>query len=252
MAHYYSRDGRPTHTLQGKNGLQRETTLKDARRLLLVPSVSEVLSVIARPGLEAWKSEQIMMAALTLPKLHGEDEATYLARIRQDSRRQAQEAANEGTRIHASVEKFYLGKSIPPEHWPQVEAATNAVRTLFPDVHDWQPERTFAHLLGFGGCCDLHSPSTGTVVDFKTTDKDRASDKRLAYDQYYQLAAYQVGLGLHECHGHSVCANVFISRTEPGIAFTHVWQTYDIERGWNVFKAALALWKELKSYNGGW
>ena len=251
MGHWYSRSGKACHTIR-KGVVVRDTTLRDARALNLVPSVSEVLSIIAKPGLERWKEEQVLMASQTLPKVDGEDEATYLARIRSDSRRQAQEAANEGTRIHASVEKWFTGGSVPAEHWLHVEATRDALAQLFPNVQDWVSEKSFAHPLGFGGCCDMHSPSTGIVVDFKTTDKKSGSDKRLHYDQNYQLAAYKAGLFQRDGGGDMPCANIFISRTEPGTVFTHVWTPEEISQGWRVFYAALALWKAVKGYSGEW
>lgn len=248
MGHWYDQSGKACHTIR-KGVVVRDTTLRDARALNLVPSVSEVLSIIAKPGLEVWKSNQTMLASLTLPKVTGEDEATYLARIRSDSRRQAQEAANEGTRIHAAVEKWFLGQSVPAEYWPHVSATRDALQDMFPDVHDWVSEKSFAHPLGFGGCCDLHSPSTGIVVDFKSTDKKRDSDKRLHYDQHWQLAAYRRGLNLPWSEP---CANIFISRTEPGTVFTHVWTPEQIGHGEDVFRAALQLWKAIKGYTGEW
>jgi hypothetical protein len=248
MGHWYDQSGKACHTIR-KGVVVRDTTLRDARALNLVPSVSEVLSIIAKPGLEVWKSNQTMLASLTLPKIIGEDEATYLSRIRSDSRKQAQEAANEGTRIHAAVEKWFLGQSVPTEYWPHVSATRDALQDMFPDVHDWVSEKSFAHPLGFGGCSDLHSPSTGIVVDFKSTDKKRDSGKRLHYDQNYQLAAYQVGLRLTSP---STCANVFIGRTEPGTTFSHIWKPEEIQQGWRVFQSALNLWKAVKGYTGEW
>ena len=44
------------------------------------------------------------------------------------------------------------------------------LRRLFPDVDDWRAEDSFGHESGFGGKVDLHSPSTGIVVDYKGKD----------------------------------------------------------------------------------
>jgi len=71
--HWYTREGVPMYTVEAKNGNQRPTTLRDARALDLVPSVTTVLNVAAKPGLEAWKQRQLLLAALTLPR--SEDEA---------------------------------------------------------------------------------------------------------------------------------------------------------------------------------
>ena len=65
--HWYTRDGIPRYTVMGKNGKERNTTLRDARTENLVPSVTTVLTVMAKPALIQWLQKQVLMAALTLP-----------------------------------------------------------------------------------------------------------------------------------------------------------------------------------------
>ena len=52
--HWYTQTGIPMYTIVGKNGKERNTTLADAKKLNLVPSVTTVLSLLAKPGLENW------------------------------------------------------------------------------------------------------------------------------------------------------------------------------------------------------
>ena len=61
--HWYDRDGKPAYTVIGKNGKERNTTLRDAREKDLVTSVTTILKVAAAPGLERWKQEQVLLAA---------------------------------------------------------------------------------------------------------------------------------------------------------------------------------------------
>jgi len=243
--HWYARDGSPAHYL-GPNGTG--TTLREARKHALVPSVTTVLSVLAKPALDRWKVTQAILAALTLPRVDGEPEADYLRRIDADGRQQAQEAARDGTAIHAAIEDGFAGSNVPYAHRPHYEAVHRLLAEHYPKVNDWVSEKRFAHPAGFGGCSDLHSPSTGVVVDFKGSAITSGSDKRLAYDQNEQLAAYQWGLGLPR----SPCANIFLSRAEPGYAVFHEWDTAAIEHGLDVFQHALALWKLRRNYDGGW
>src|SRR6185437_3318664 len=114
---------------------------------------------------------------------------------------------------------------------------------LFPGVHDWVAEEYFAHPLGYGGKTDLHSPSTGIVIDYKGKDGEPC-DKRCDYDQNIQLAAYQRGLRLR----HNVCANLFVSRTHPGHIAHKVWSRDEVAYGLAYFDAALALWKIAHKY----
>lgn len=243
--HWYDRDGKPRYEIEMAKGGLRPTTLRDARKFGWVPSVTTVLGVLAKPALETWKVNQGILAALTLPRIAGEAEDVYLSRVLADSREQAKAAAEEGTRIHDAIERSFKGLVVEEYYRPHVKAAREEIKRLFPDVDDWEAEASFGHEFGFGGKVDLHSPSTGIVVDYKGKDGDFSDGKRLAYDQHYQLAAYNRGLRLP----HNRAANIFVSRTHPGKVASHVWKADDVADGWCVFECALATWKALKRYD---
>lgn len=245
--HWYTQTGGACYEVpNAKAGGTRPTTLRDARKLALVPSVTTVLSVVAKPQLEAWKRAQSVMAALTLPRREGESEKSLLYRIDQDSRAQTEAAAAEGNRIHDAIEAYF--KEGYPASGPYIEhvrAVREELRRLFPDVKDWIAEKSFASVDGYGGKVDLHSPSTGITVDHKGKDGDFTDGKKLAYDQHWQLAPYQRGLRLKP----APCANLFVSRTHPGKVASHVWSPEDIAHGWQVFAAALSLWKAINRFD---
>lgn len=245
--HWYTRSGEPAYEVPARSGALRPTTLADARRLGLVPSVTTVLAIKAKPQLETWKIRQAILAALTLPRRPDEPEADWLARIEADAQEQARKAAEEGSRIHDAIERRYKGLAVPEDYRAHVDAACAEVARLFPGVDDWVAEASFACADGYGGKVDLHSPSTGIIVDFKGKDGDFSDEKRLAYDQNEQLAAYQRGLGLKR----APCANVFVSRTHAGCVASKVWTPSEVAAGERVFLAALALWKAVKGYDAG-
>lgn len=243
--HWYDRAGAPRYEQTAKAGHQRPTTLADARKQGLVPSVTTILSVLAKPALERWKVQQGILAALTLPRDPVESDDAYLARVFEDSKAQAIAAAEEGTRIHDACECAVKGLPYPEKYAPHVKGALAKLKELFPDVNDWVAERSFAHTSGFGGKVDLHSPSTGCVADYKSNDEKAGSEKKLDYDQYFQLAAYQDGLLLPR----NDCANIFVSRTDPGVAFGHKWTAEKIEKGSQIFRTSLELWKLLNNFD---
>lgn len=240
--HWYTQDGTPAYEVRAKNGNMRPTTLADARKLGLVPSVTTVLAVIDKPQLTTWKVKQGILAALTLPRIDGEPEDAYLDRIMRDGQQQARDAADEGNRIHDAIEASFKRKPYPAAYAPHVKGARDALDASFPGITDWVAEASFAHPDGYGGKVDLHSPSTGIVVDWKGKDGDFMDGKKLAYDQHIQLAAYQDGLDLPR----TVCANGFVSRTHPGLAVIHRWTPEEIEQGSRIFRAALGLWQAVK------
>lgn len=239
--HWYRRDGTPQYTVKGKNGQDRPTTLRDARTMDLVPSVTTILKVMAKPGLEQWKLEQMLLAALTLPRLSGESETDYIHRIVHDSKESARAAADKGTYIHESIESHLAGKMAPPEHRSTVMAFQEEISAYFevPFDYPWITEAAFASPLGFGGKVDIHSTKVPIVIDTKTKDFG-PDDKVDAYDEHLmQLAAYRHGLEMPEAR----CANVFVSRTHPGLIRIIEWNPDALDRGWEMFKHLLQFWK---------
>jgi len=239
--HWYTRDGVPRYTIIGKNGKERNTTLRDARTESLVPSVTTVLNVAAKPALLAWMQQQVLYAALTLPKRPDEPEKDYIDRIIQDSKEQGRAAADAGTDIHASIQGYYEGYSTG-KHTQSVTACVKAINEHFGD-HQWISERAFAHEAGFGGKCDLYVPaagdSDGYVVDIKTKEFSDPS-KVDAYDEHLmQLAAYRVGLGSPKAR----CANVFVSRSVPDLVVVKEWSLEDLDRGFDMFMHLLSYWQ---------
>lgn len=238
--HFYTRSGEPAYTVLSKDGKTRNTTLRDARKLNLVPSVTTILNVAAKPGLELWKQQQLLLAALTLPKIDSESEDEYIDRIIRDSKEQGKAAADAGTDIHASIESFYLGKP-RSTHLSHVKATVDALLKHF-GRQSWVAEKPFAHEMGFGGKCDLHCPDI--VVDIKT--KEFGDPKEVeAYDEHImQLAAYRVGLGMPEAR----CANLFVSRTHPGLVKIIEHSEDDIKKGFEMFTYLLKYWQLSKGY----
>jgi len=233
--HWYTRDGVPRYTVIGANGKERNTTLRDARKENLVPSVTTILNVASKPALIQWLQKQVLMAALTLPRRDGEPEDDYIARIMDDSKEQGRAAADAGTEIHASIQSFYEG--VPTSrHEEHVKATVNALDGHF-GRQAWIAERAFAHEVGFGGKVDLHAANI--VVDVKTKDFTDPSKVDAYEDHLMQLAAYRVGLGMPSAR----CANVFVSRSVPGLVKIAEWDQADLERGWNMFHALLTFWQ---------
>ena len=243
--HWYRSDGRPQYTVPAKDGSERPTTLRDARMMGLVPSVTTILKVAAKPGLEAWKLEQMLLSALTLPRLSDESEQSFIARIVTDSKETAKQAAERGTRIHESIEKWFDGDK-EVAHKQIASAFEEAVWDHFKTHphQPWKTERSFSSELGYGGKIDLyceadqHAP-TGIVLDAKTKEFG-PDDKVIAYDEHLmQLAAYRMGLNLPFAR----CANVFASSTHPGEIRIFEWSEADLKRGWAMFKNLLSFWK---------
>lgn len=244
-AHWYSRDAKPLHTVTGANGLERSTTLRDARKLDLLPSVTSVLSVLAKPGLEAWKQEQAILAALTLPRLPQEGDDAFAKRVVSDMEAQVERAANFGTLIHASIEQVNssgttAGIDAAVRPWLERYDAwrrANLLRTL-------RSEEILVHA-GYAGRFDLlaeHQEHGTVLIDFKT--QNVKGGKAKTYETWgYQLAAYRHALGIR-CH----CLSVIIDSNQPTDPVEKLWEEEELENGLEVFKAALEIWQRQRGY----
>jgi hypothetical protein len=238
--HWYNKDGSPQYTVKAKDGSDRPTTLRDARKMGLVPSVTTIIRCAASPGLEAWKLQQMMLAAMTLPRAADEPEDVYIQRVIADSKEQGRKAAERGSEVHAAIENYFETGVVTRTYAEHQAGVDDALIREFGDRH-WAAEKSFAHESGFGGKIDLHTrDNEGVVIDFKTKEFTREKmDKVEGYDEHLmQLAAYRVGLNLPAAR----CANVFVSVTEPGLIKVFEWTPEDLERGWKMFESLLKYW----------
>ena len=237
--HWYTRTGDPAYTVKNKEGHQRPTTLRDARKLGLVPSVTTIIKCAASPGLEAWKLQQMMLAALTLPRAPEESEESFISRIQTDSKEQAKMAAERGSEVHAALESFFETRHVTTKFADAVLGTEGEIVKVFGDM-EWSTEKSFA-MNGFGGKVDLHSKDgQGVVIDFKTKEfTSETMEKAQGFDEHLmQLAAYRVGLEIPQAR----CANVFVSVTQPGLVVIREWTQEDLARGWKMFNSLLEFW----------
>jgi hypothetical protein len=239
--HWYALDGTPAYEVRGANGAMRSTTLRDARKLNLVPSVTTIIKCAAAPGLEAWKQQQVLLSALTLPRTENEPESAWLDRVMQDSKEQGRKAADRGTAIHAAVQGHYEGEPPKEEYWPYVKATARKIEDYF-GKQEWIAEKPFAHALGFGGKVDLHCRVAAIDVKSKEFYEDA---KKLAWDEHcMQLAAYRVGLGTPLAR----CANIFVSTAITGLVIPHEWDEECLMNGWKMFQGLLFYWQAKNRY----
>jgi hypothetical protein len=270
-SHWYLRDGRPFHEIMKKDGTgPRPVTLADARKVQALPSVTNVLGVIAKPGLEAWKIEQGILAALTLPRAAGEDLGGFAKRVVADMTQEVEKAADFGSAIHAACELYAREKIAPKDP------------ILWPFFAPWQRwfdenverveclERVFVNLQeGYAGRVDLIAKLKGdmangpfwAVVDFKTQKIKRGSKgepKPVFYETWpLQLAAYQwaaMGVLPREIGG---LVSVVIDSAQPGPVHVRTWDNGMPKEGskpasdgfFVQFLNALGLWQYVKGYD---
>lgn len=230
--HWYLPNGSPAYRVIGKNGKERNTTVKDAREHGLLPSVTTIISSAARPALDVWKQQQAILAALTLPRLESESEEDWLSRVVSDSKETSKQAAERGTQIHGVIEAFYEGIYIP-ELPPYVRVVESTINEHFGSQL-WVSEKSFANG-GYGGKCDLIAKNC--VIDFKTTEKDL--DKLDYYfDHQMQLSAYRQGFEMPTAR----CAIVYVNALQNKAKLIEIPED-DLRIGWECFTHLLAFYR---------
>ena len=254
--HWYDLDGKPVYTVLGKNGKERNTTLRDARKLDLVPSVTGILNVADKPALTNWKIDQAVMKSITMPIQQLESYEAFIARVKEEAREKGLEAARLGTEIHDDLERGFNGKS-PKKYKDCFVEVLRLLECHFPDTK-WVPEASFACKKGYGGKIDLHSQDGQVVVDFKTKDGGKLermdkntggtvfkNPKDLAFpENAMQLSAYSHGLGWAT----PTRVNIFIDREDTTKVLMYVWPDEDHEYHLSMFNCLLKFWQHSKKY----
>jgi hypothetical protein len=258
-SHWYFPDGTPLHEVARADGKgNRPTSLRDARKLGLFPSVTNILSILAKPGLDAWKQEQAILAALTLPRNEGEPLDDFAKRVVTDMHGEVGRAADLGSAVHAAIEGYAQGRWLPED---------KEVARLFEPARQWfdkevtqvhSVEIAAAHLeWGYAGRVDLvatlHSTGRPTVIDFKTQKTRRDKDgnfKPILHDTWpLQLEAYRMALASRDKGlTNAAIASVVIGSTDPVPVVVKVWDDADKAGFFKAFLAARDLWVWQKAY----
>lgn len=249
-SHWYKPTGEPCHQLpKSKGDGLRAATIRDAKKLGLLPSVTNILGVIAKPGLDKWKLNQVALAAFASPPDGKESEDYYTGRIIEAAFTQVVEAADLGSKIHDGLEKVFDGEAVEDELLPYVQP------TL-----EWKRKHGLTFLEreivlvneeeGYAGRCDVIAKGKKgqpVILDYKTR-KTEPGKEATPYDgQGMQLAAYAVARWGEDALESVTAANVFISTTEPGRM--EVCKHDDLRGEWEAFKAACVLWRRIKGYD---
>ena len=191
--HWYTEDGQSAHVIIGANGKERNTTVADARKLKLLPSVTSVIGVMEKKNLTDWKVEQGILASLTLPRKDGEDLTEYAKRCVEDSKQATTKAAQHGTRMHEEMENILFGRehSKEPELLPFIEtfkewASGNITKTY------WCEKCLVG--AGYAGRCDALVEMKGVgkaIIDVKSSFLFYGKD---FFSHPFQVSVLSIGL----------------------------------------------------------
>jgi len=250
-SHWYSRDGAPAHRVPKKDGSgDRATNISDARKLGLLPSVTNVLGILSKPQLERWKMRQVALATLRVPQKSAEEPPEYFAeRVIDEAFQQVEDAADLGTRIHAALEHGLAGEPFADE-----------LSVYVDPVFRWKAEKriefTERELVvvnadtGFAGKCDVffaYGKGGKGILDFKTKKTEPGKMPDAYPEQGMQLAAYAATHYGVDALPDVLAANVVISTTEPGRI--EIVKHENLVPLYECFVHACDVWRFLKGYD---
>lgn len=244
--HYYAVDGTPMHWVPKKDGSgNRPTTIADARKLNLLPSVTSILGVLAKPALQDWLIRNAVTAVVTAPDVPGESLDAKITRVLDTERQQDQEsqiAMDRGTQIHDGLERLAKGEPVDPELLPWIEPAWNSLKSVGTVLAS---EKILVGE-GYAGKTDLilENDFWTTIIDFKSTK--RLPDKGAYPEHSMQASAYCKAL--KQDHPKQIRAMiVYISTINCG-EFTG-WECEDWESAYSFgFAPLVTHWQYIKGY----
>jgi len=252
-SHWYFRDGLPCHEvpMKSKPGEMRSTTVADARKLNLLPSPTNIIGVIDRPELNAWRESQAVLAALTLPRNPMEGDDDFADRVVQDAKSQVRDAADKGQKIHAAIENYLCYDSIQ---------ADDSIRELFMPFVEWADENIEEVIVAeqtlvgpnYAGRVDLKAVLKGVgpaIIDFKSRKPYKSKFSAYISDGL-QLSAYQMAdayqSSIQEPETQRV--SIFINSMEAQKPHVHLWPREDDAPSFKAFQAAFEIWQYQKNY----
>lgn len=250
--HWYRTDGTPLHQVPKADGKGlRDTTLADAKKLKLLPSVTGITDIVAKPALMNWKAAQVAAAAFVNPPNGEETQEYFIERVVNASHQSVAGAADLGSKVHDALEKLLTvgPESVPTDMWAYVQpvlAWKDAAKITYDQI-----EIVLVNMeIGYAGRCDVlghDAAGAPVIIDYKTR-KTKAKQACKPYDtQGMQLAAYAVAhYGLDRLH-EVKAFNVYISTTEVGRV--EGYQHPSLLAHWEAFKASAILWGHIKGYD---
>jgi hypothetical protein len=226
----------------------RSATLKDAKKLDGVPSPNTIMNVFAKPGLVRWSDNLLLEAAVQVGDRWDAYKSFSFEEWKADvlaAHKEAKEAAaNEGTAIHAAIERALVDKT------PITQVENPIIRSALCWLWDSGIEVSgieqyfVNHDLGLGGMIDVVGAESGrpAIVDWKSTTTEGKSDeyiKRFWKEKAALIAAYAMGnFGTLAVD----CWNIYLSRDDPGRIVPHFFDIKQRRIGWKLFKSCYETW----------
>ncbi len=261
MSHFYDKHGKPHHTQVIKSGPNkgelRDTNIGDAKRLanrkhkdhvILLPSASEYINMLAKSFLIDWKAEEVLKIAFDRPPIGRERCDGWVRHIMgKFKERQDRDVMGRGTELHNELESYFTssnGDIVSKDH-DFIEPVIEIVEAFdSPVAH---AEKVVVNAaMGYAGTADIILES-GAIIDFKTKDFKGRAEANPDFTHCMQCAAYFVA---HNGHDDFLpCRNIYFDRNVPDVTFVKEWTPKELAKGWEAFQACITLYRLVNGYD---
>mgnify|MGYP001549051801 CR=1 FL=1 len=254
-SHYYDENG----------FLMFDATLREAKKYNLLVSVTTFLSIIHKYQLENWKQEQILLSALTTPKIDCESESEYIKRVIEGSQEISTDAKDFGSTIHKLIERYINGDTIDILQYGEniTKAFCEVQKYVDNNSLKGETEKVVVNnKYGYAGTIDY--VDSKCIIDWKTQKVKNKEYKRSKDDPYQteknglfyrpcpifydewkmQLGAY----GLCLLKRPEKYISVIIDSETHGRIFVKEFTEEEIKWGEEAALTALKLWQMVKKY----
>lgn len=275
MSHWYTKNGQAMHKVPGKTVAERDTTITDARKMGLLPSVSGITKVWANLGLDRWKQNATIDATLNYcrddwtgdwSKVKASEDDHFYGEVRARADASMNAASDLGVKIHAAIEASLTSSTWFPNEevqlwdgrWVEmrelVNPALDKLREL--SITTVESEKIITCLShGYAGQMDMAftQGEIAGVLDFKSTKTKPGKKIDVRQGQSMQIAAYHyaywgVADKPHFTPNHKGI-NLYISTTEIGRVDIVTYDHEELAKQWQGFLACLTLWRLQNNYD---
>jgi len=268
--HWYTLDGNAAHSQPTKTkGAKptRPTTIADAKRLGLLPSVSAYTRMLAAPHLERYKMLEVAKACYACPPSGDESYDDYARHILDQSSKDGSGAAEVGTQVHAAID-LYFTDTAAYNSCPDIQCQDGSVvpadSFVLPAVAKLKGmglsvDKTESIIVnaayGYAGTTDMivTKGERCGILDFKTKRTHEGEPVVSGDTHCMQIAAYHAaywGADDGEPIGvNAVGYNVYISTTEIGRVDVVEYSRDELLDGWQAFKSCCTLYRYIKKFD---
>ena len=230
----------------------RRPTKRDAKKDALLPGVTDVLDVIAKPGLTNWLIRQPLIAATKsadLDSMRKHNAEGWIKCITDRADEEKSKAPDLGSKIHNGIErylKWIMSKKQAVFHLDDdIKGYLRVFKDWFEarDITIRDLEKCVANTdVGYGGKLDFRGTWDGKpcYIDWKTT-KFRKGKATYYPSWKCQLAAYAVADNGGVMPSGCLLISVAIDSAEPGLVDYKIWDNNT--DAWNLFKLCMEMYK---------